>query len=83
MIARNVHAWLAIAGILLLTSFAFADAPPTLRLDPFRSQPKEPAAGAARSKNGASKLFEPILRSTMVRERRSLVDLGGEILTIG
>ena len=76
---------LALRTGVLLTALLFpviagADAPPTLRFDPFGSRPElELRQGGSLDVTPA---FRPILMSTIVRGNRSLVNLGGKILAL-
>lgn len=73
---------LLIAGSLAQPSMSIAGTPPTLSFDPFRPRPEvdrqKPGAGDRRGE-----IFAPVLRSTVVAGRRSVANLGGEILALG
>lgn len=83
MIIRVPMSRLALAGILLFLRPAFADIAPPLRHDPFRTPPPDAIVETTRSDSARDEPFEPILRSTIARGHRSLVNLGGEILAVG
>ncbi len=62
---------------------ALAEEPPTLRFNPFRTSTPEPSPNATAPARAETRAFAPILYSTALGGGRPIVNLGGEILTLG
>lgn len=77
------HLVVAFACLISAAAFAEGDRPPSLRYDPFRQPEVTANADGPRSGRGEADDFQPVLRSTIIRGKRSLVNLGGEILAVG
>jgi hypothetical protein len=71
--------------VVCATAPSLAGTPPPLSFDPFRPRPEPPGDVGTGSRNGkgSRQLFSAVLRSTVVAGDRSLVNLGGEILSVG